>query len=200
MVIRAHQMIDDLDQLTIAGKETDLSGAPTGEKVIQYKTASGKWEISAITFPATLAASWFQARHTAGGTIATGPADVIFGVQDWADGGFSYNTGTGVLTIGTGLGGKKGIFDVAITGINNTGSRASLGIELMQNTGGGYAAIARSWNYAQRDVTHHRGGVWIPGFKVALTQGHLYKVQLTRIGNPSTYDSLGCWFSCLALG
>jgi len=148
-----------------------------------YSLSAHLHDYSPLTHTHTAFPVIFQASETAGAAIdltaAATPAaeaDVVFDQEDFAGTGFTYDNATGILTIGSELDGKNAMFNVHINADTCT-DRTQLVLELLEDTGSGYAMIARSAQYSARDTDQNEGAAHLNGFLHTLADGYRYKVM-----------------------
>lgn len=150
--------------------------------------------------------AYFQARRTDGAALdstTTNPpsaeAAVLWNVEDVAETGFTYASGTGELTIGSALNGRKAEMSIQINGDGFT-NRTQVVVELQRDTGSGYATLIRSANYNSRDSDQNEGATSISGFVVTLATDDKYRVMCSNNndGPVGIFGTNGCFWSCVA--
>jgi len=123
----------------------------------------------------------FQARSSAGQAIGTTWADVTnWLAADVSNTDFSWNTGTGELTVN-----QTGLLEFGFQLAADSNSRCEMQVKALVNTGGGYADVpgALDNQYSSRNNTQDVGSAQFGMFKLQVSSGDVLKMQAQRVGS-----------------
>lgn len=176
--------------LTVADNVIDeanlkLDEAGTNDYVLTYdNTKSGNMKWAAGSGGTAGVQEMFTAYNTSTSiTVGATYADVTDFVASTTDAPYSFNAGTGVLTFD-----ETSRYTVIIDmQANNPTNRLELGVRVMEDTGGGFAANSKLewWNYAARDADQDDGGT-IGTYIKDYTAGDDIKIQTVAIVDGGT--------------